>query len=58
MVQFNLSGAPTEKMSDPDMGIGNNTTMKQDNSNNVELTVAHALLQNVTKLIDTLINQN
>ena len=60
MVQFNLSGDSTanEKMSNPDMGIGNNTTMKQETSNNVQLTLAHSLLENVTKLIDTVLNQN
>ena len=60
MVQFNLSGDPTANgmMSNPNMGINHNTTMKQENSTNVQLMLAYSLLENVTKLIDTVLNQN
>ena len=55
MVQFNLSGDTTAY----DMMImGNDTTMKQENGTNEQLSLAHALLKNVTKLMDTMLNQN
>ena len=64
MVQFNLGGDSTanEMMSNPEMEMSNNTAMTQENSEenskNAQLTLAHSLLKNVTKLIDTVLNQN
>ena len=64
MVQFNLSGDPiaNEMISNPAMDISDNITIKQENNDEhtktVQLALAHALLENATKLIDNVLNQN